>query len=154
VLVFTRTKSRAQSLASFLSGAGLNVAAIEGDMSQRDRQGALDGFRSGEYEILVATDVAARGIDVEGITHVINFDLPDSVDAYTHRVGRTGRLAKTGHALSLSAPADRLLRSWVEKAVGEPIESRRLSGFDYGGAVAGEARPGSSRFARRARLRR
>ncbi|MDD2912520.1 MAG: DEAD/DEAH box helicase [Candidatus Bipolaricaulis anaerobius] len=154
VLVFTRTKSRAQSLASFLSGAGLNVAAIEGDMSQRDRQGALDGFRSGEYEILVATDVAARGIDVEGITHVINFDLPDSVDAYTHRVGRTGRLAKTGHALSLSAPADRLLRSWVEKAVGKPIESRRLPGFDYGGAVAGEARPGSSRFARRARLRR
>ncbi|HQM38139.1 MAG TPA: DEAD/DEAH box helicase [Candidatus Bipolaricaulis anaerobius] len=154
VLVFTRTKSRAQSLASFLSGAGLNVAAIEGDMSQRDRQGALDGFRSGEYEILVATDVAARGIDVEDITHVINFDLPDSVDAYTHRVGRTGRLAKTGHALSLSAPADRLLRSWVEKAVGKPIESRRLPGFDYGGAVAGEARPGSSRFARRARLRR
>jgi ATP-dependent RNA helicase RhlE len=154
VLVFTRTKSRAQSLASFLSGAGLNVAAIEGDMSQRDRQGALDGFRSGEYEILVATDVAARGIDVEDITHVINFDLPDSVDAYTHRVGRTGRLAKTGHALSLSAPADRLLRSWVEKAVGEPIESRRLPGFDYGGVVAGEAHPGSSRFARRARLRR
>ena len=135
VLVFTRTKHRAQNLASFLAKAGFNVAAIEGDMTQRDRQGALDGFRSGRYDILVATDVAARGIDVEDISHVINFDLPDSVDAYTHRVGRTGRISKTGQAFSLSAPSDRLLRSWVEKAVGKKIESRRLPGFDYGAAA-------------------
>jgi ATP-dependent RNA helicase RhlE len=162
VLVFTRTKGRAQSLASFLSRAALNVAVIEGDMSQRDRQGALDGFRSGKYDVLVATDVAARGIDVDDISHVINFDMPDSVDAYTHRVGRTGRISKTGHAFSLSAPADRLLRSWVEKAVGKPIESRRLPGFDYGGAVAvpvGTASSVSSggssrRYGRRAYLRR
>ncbi|MBC7169576.1 DEAD/DEAH box helicase [Candidatus Bipolaricaulota bacterium] len=134
VLVFTRTKHRAQGLACFLGKAGFNVAAIEGDMAQRDRQGALDGFRSGRYDILVATDVAARGIDVEDITHVINFDMPDSVDAYTHRVGRTGRVAKSGQALTLSAPTDRLRRSWVEKAVGKPIESRRVPGFDYGAA--------------------
>ncbi|MBC7221118.1 DEAD/DEAH box helicase [Candidatus Bipolaricaulota bacterium] len=153
VLVFTRTRSRTQSLASFLSRAGFAAAAIEGDMSQRDRQEALDGFRSGKYAVLVATDVAARGIDVEDITHVINFDMPDSVDAYTHRVGRTGRISKSGQAFSLSAPSDRLLRSWVEKAVGKPIESRRLPGFDYGGPVrAGEAQAtgaGAARFARR-----
>ncbi len=161
VLVFTRTKHRAQSLASFLSKAGFNVAAIEGDMTQRDRQGALDGFRAGRYAILVATDVAARGIDVEDVTHVINFDMPDSVDSYTHRVGRTGRISKTGHAFSLSAPSDRLLRSWVEKAVGKPIESRRIPGFDYGGAMTVSARgpsPSSGsptrRYGRRAYLRR
>ncbi len=162
VLVFTRTKHRAQNLASFLGKAGFNVAAIEGNMTQRERQGALDGFRSGRYAILVATDVAARGIDVDDITHVINFDMPDSVDSYTHRVGRTGRISKTGHAFSLSAPADRLLRSWVEKAVGKPIESRRLPGFDYGGAVTvstgAASRPSaggpSRRYGRRAYLRR
>jgi ATP-dependent RNA helicase RhlE len=131
-------------------------------MTQRERQRALDGFRGGRYDILVATDVAARGIDVDDISHVINFDMPDSVDSYTHRVGRTGRISKTGHAFSLSAPADRLLRSWVEKAVGKPIESRRLPGFDYGGAVtvstgaASRASAGgaSRRYGRRAYLRR
>jgi len=135
VLVFTRTRSRTQSLASYLSRSGFAAAAIEGDMSQRDRQEALDGFRSGKYAVLVATDVAARGIDVEDITHVINFDMPDSVDAYTHRVGRTGRISKTGQALTLSAPTDKLLRRWVEKAVGKPIASCRLEGFDYGVAA-------------------
>lgn len=135
VLVFTRTKHRAQALASFLARAGFNAAAIEGNMTQRERQAALDGFRSGRYEILVATDVAARGIDVEDISHVINFDMPDSVDSYTHRVGRTGRISKSGQALTLSAPTDKLLRRWVEKAVGKPIASCRLPGFDYGGAA-------------------
>jgi ATP-dependent RNA helicase RhlE len=162
VLVFTRTKHRAQNLASFLDKGGYKVAAIEGNMTQRERQRALDGFRGGRYDILVATDVAARGIDVDDISHVINFDMPDSVDSYTHRVGRTGRISKTGHAFSLSAPADRLLRSWVEKAVGKPIESRRLPGFDYGGAVtvstgaASRASAGgaSRRYGRRAYLRR
>lgn len=165
VLVFTRTKHRARSLAAFLGKAGHNVAAMQGNMSQRERQQALDGFRSGRYNILVATDVAARGIDVEDITHVINFDMPDSVDAYTHRVGRTGRVYKTGHAFTLSAPTDKLLRRWVERAVGEPIESRRLDGFDYGTAAVpvraqaartGSSRTGSSRptYRRRAYARR
>lgn len=162
VLVFTRTKHRAQNLASFLGKAGFNVAAIEGNMTQRERQGALDGFRSGRYDILVATDVAARGIDVDDITHVINFDMPDSVDSYTHRVGRTGRISKTGQAHTLSAPSDRLLRSWVEKAVGRKIESRRVPGFDYGGATAvlsgsdsrASVASGSRRHGRRAYLRR
>ncbi len=135
VLVFTRTKARAQFLASFLVEQGFPAAAIEGDMPQAERQAALDGFRTGRYSVLVATDVAARGIDVEDITHVINFDMPESVDAYTHRVGRTGRLAKRGEALSLAAPTDKLPRRWVERAVGGPIESRRLPGFNYGGGA-------------------
>ena len=133
-------------------------------MTQRERQKALDGFRGGRYDILVATDVAARGIDVDDITHVINFDMPDSVDAYTHRVGRTGRISKTGQALTLSAPTDKLLRRWVEKAVGKPIESCRLAGFDYGTMAVpvsvGPARtsvsrvaPSRSRYGRRAYLR-
>lgn len=141
VLVFTRTKRRAQSLASFLAKAGFSAAAIEGDMPQRERQEALDGFRAGRYAILVATDVAARGIDVEDITHVINFDMPDSVDSYTHRVGRTGRIAKTGQALTLSAPSDRLRRAWVEKAVGRKIASCWLPGFDYGATAVSVQAP-------------
>jgi len=141
VLVFTRTKHRAQALASFLARAGFRAAAIEGNMTQRERQGALDGFRSGTYDILVATDVAARGIDVEDISHVVNYDLPDTVDAYTHPVGRTGRISKSGQAISLSTPTDKLLRTWVEKAVGKPIEPCRLPGFDYGAAVPVLAQP-------------
>ncbi|MCX7751001.1 MAG: DEAD/DEAH box helicase [Candidatus Bipolaricaulota bacterium] len=133
VLVFTRTKARAQLLASFLVEQGFPAAAIEGDMPQAERQAALDGFRTGKYAVLVATDVAARGIDVADITHVVNFDMPESLDAYTHRVGRTGRLSKTGEALSLAAPTDRLPRRWVERAVGKPVESRFLPGFPYGG---------------------
>lgn len=156
VLVFTRTKHRAQALTSFLIRAGFRAAAIEGDMPQRERQEALDGFRAGRYAILVATDVAARGIDVEDITHVINFDMPDSVDSYTHRVGRTGRIAKTGQALTLSAPSDRLRRAWVEKAVGKKIASCWLPGFDYGATAvsvhAHTAHPPTSRtFSSRSR---
>lgn len=144
VLVFTRTKARAQLLASFLVAQGFPAAAIEGDMPQAERQAALDGFRTGRYSVLVATDVAARGIDVEDITHVINFDMPESVDAYTHRVGRTGRLAKRGEALSLAAPTDKLPRRWVERAVGGPIESRRLPGFNYGGGARVAPLPGQA----------
>ncbi|MFH1610183.1 MAG: DEAD/DEAH box helicase [Candidatus Bipolaricaulota bacterium] len=137
VLVFTRTKHRARSLAVFLDKAGHRVAALQGNMSQRERQTALDGFRAGRFDVLVATDVAARGIDVENISHVINFDMPDSVDAYTHRIGRTGRVERAGEAFSFSAPTDKLLRREVERAVGKPIESRRLPGFDYGASAAG-----------------
>jgi len=164
VLVFTRTKHRTQALTSFLARAGFRAAAIEGNMTQRERQGALDGFRSGRYDILVATDVAARGIDVEDISHVVNYDLPDTVDAYTHRVGRTGRISKSGQAISLSTPTDKLRRKWVEKAVGKPIEPCRLPGFDYGGAAVpvlappvrtGAAYTGStSRYGRRGYRRR
>jgi ATP-dependent RNA helicase RhlE len=93
VLIFTRTKHRTTRVAEQMQRAGLSVASLQGNLSQNRRQDALSGFRDGTYQILVATDIAARGIDVSGISHVINYDMPDTVDAYTHRIGRTGRAA-------------------------------------------------------------
>ncbi len=100
-LVFTRTKHKAKNLAGQLQRAGFNATSIQGNLSQNKRQEALDGFKSGRYNILVATDIAARGIDVSGISHVINFDVPDTAETYTHRTGRTGRATRTGEALDL-----------------------------------------------------
>ncbi|HSJ54149.1 MAG TPA: DEAD/DEAH box helicase [Anaerolineae bacterium] len=133
VLVFTRTKHRARGLARDLVKQGLAAAALQGNMSQNARQAALNGFRDGTYSVLVATDVAARGIDVLEITHVINFDMPDTVDAYTHRIGRTGRADLTGQAFSFASPADEEMVRDVEKVLGSPIERLRLPGFDYSG---------------------
>ena len=132
VLVFTRTKRRARSLARDLEQKGYNASALQGNMSQNKRQKAIDGFRNGTYDILVATDVAARGIDVTDISHVINFDMPDTVDAYTHRIGRTGRAEQTGEAFTLAVPGDASLVRDIEKVVGSKIERRRLSNFNYG----------------------
>ncbi len=100
ILIFTRTKHRARNLAHKLEIEGFRTSALQGNMSQNQRQGALDGFRKGKYDILVATDIAARGIDVTDISHVINFDMPDTVDAYIHRIGRTGRAQATGKAFT------------------------------------------------------
>ena len=133
VLIFTRTKHRARSLARDLVKQGHAAAALQGNMSQNARQAALNGFRDGTYPILVATDVAARGIDVLEITHVINFDMPDTVDAYTHRIGRTGRADLTGQAYSFASPKDEGMVRDIEKALGARIERLRLPGFDYGG---------------------
>jgi len=94
VLVFTRTKSRAKSLAQQLDRSGHKVISLHGNLTQQKRKQALDGFRDGRYEIMVATDIAARGIDVTRISHVINYDMPSTADAYTHRIGRTGRASK------------------------------------------------------------
>ena len=135
VLIFTRTKRRARHLAGDLENRGFRVSALQGNMSQNRRQRALDGFRNGKYDILVATDIAARGIDVEGITHVINFDMPDTVDAYTHRIGRTGRVDATGEARTFVGHADESLIRAIEKVLGARIDRRRLPGFDYGGFV-------------------
>ena len=101
-------------------------------MSQNRRQQAIGGFRNGKYDILVATDIAARGIDVAEISHVINFDMPDTVDAYTHRIGRTGRAAETGEAFTLATPEDASMKRDIEKTLGKDLEQRRLPGFDYG----------------------
>ncbi len=132
VLMFTRTKYRARNLAHDLAKRKYNVAALQGNMSQNKRQEALDGFRDGKYDILVATDIAARGIDVTDITHVINFDIPDTVDAYTHRIGRTGRVEQTGEAFTFVEPEDAILVRDIEKVLKERIERRRLPDFDYG----------------------
>jgi ATP-dependent RNA helicase RhlE len=131
VLIFTRTKYRARNLARDLEKSRYRVSALQGNMSQNQRQRAIDGFRDGRYDILVATDVASRGIDVSEISHVINFDMPDTVDAYTHRIGRTGRAQQTGEAFTFMAQGDEALVRQIEKVLGQRIERRQLPGFNY-----------------------
>jgi len=131
VLVFTRTKHRAKKLAEQLSRTGLRVACLQGNLSQSRRQSAIDGFRDGSVQILVATDIASRGIDVTRISHVINYDMPDTADAYTHRIGRTGRVERLGDAYTLITAADSEMVQVVERTVGTRLERRRLEGFDY-----------------------
>ncbi|HSR48761.1 MAG TPA: DEAD/DEAH box helicase [Anaerolineales bacterium] len=139
-LIFTRTKHRARTLARDLDKHGYRVEALQGNMTQNRRQGAIDGFRGNRYDILVATDVASRGIDVAGIAQVINFDVPDTADAYTHRVGRTGRVDQTGEALTLAQPEDEPIVRQIERALGESLPRRRLPDFNYGDFNP-EARP-------------
>ena len=106
VLVFCRTKVGADRLASRLSGMGIRTAALHADRTQQQRMSAVEGFRTGAFPVLVATDVAARGLDIDGIAHVVNFEVPDTPEAYVHRVGRTGRAETTGSALTLVAPEE------------------------------------------------
>ncbi len=135
VLIFTRTKHRARNLASSLEKSSYRVSALQGNMTQNRRQDAINGFKGGKYDILVATDIAARGIDVSEISHVINYDMPDTVDAYTHRIGRTGRALQTGEAFTFSSPADEIIIRQIEQVLGTRIERRRLPDFDYGSQV-------------------
>jgi ATP-dependent RNA helicase RhlE len=129
ILVFTRTKHRAKKLAEQLVKSGLQVASLQGNLSQNKRQEAMDNFRSGRIKVLVATDIAARGIDVSQITHVINFDLPDTAVAYTHRTGRTGRMTRLGTALSLATREDLPMIRTIERLLGGSLERRKLEGF-------------------------
>ncbi len=133
VLVFTRTKRRARFLARDLDKKGYRAEALQGNMSQNRRQKAIDGFRSGKYDILVATDIAARGIDVAEISHVINFDMPDTADAYTHRIGRTGRAEEEGDAFTFATDEDAAMIRDIERVLKTRLERRRWPGFDYGG---------------------
>jgi ATP-dependent RNA helicase RhlE len=121
VLVFTRTKHRAKKLDKVLVDAGFQAASLQGNLSQNRRKAALDGFRSGKFNILVATDIAARGIDVSEISHVINYDIPDTPEAYTHRIGRTGRAAKTGDAFTLITGEDESMVRTIERRLGKTI---------------------------------
>jgi ATP-dependent RNA helicase RhlE len=134
VLIFTRTKHRAKRLAQELQRDGFRATSLQGNLSQSQRQIAMEGFRSGKYRIMVATDIAARGIDVLSISHVINYDMPDTADAYTHRIGRTGRAEQTGEAFSLFTPADIDSLRAVERTLGHRLERRTLPDFDYRGA--------------------
>ncbi|MBN1141606.1 MAG: DEAD/DEAH box helicase [Deltaproteobacteria bacterium] len=138
VLIFTRTKHRAKKLGENLAQWGYRAASLQGNLSQNKRQAALDGFREGRFQILVATDIAARGIDVTQVSHVINFDIPDTPEAYIHRIGRTGRASRNGEAFTLVAGEDLGMVRTIEKRLGAPIEQRRLPGFDY--QVAAPAR--------------
>jgi len=131
VLVFTRTKHRTERLARQLKRAGFKAASLQGDLSQPRRQAALDGFRTGSVKILVATDIAARGIDILHISHVINYDMPENTDAYIHRIGRTGRVNNNGDALTFVTGADTAMVSSIEYILNKKIERRILENFDY-----------------------
>jgi ATP-dependent RNA helicase RhlE len=131
VLVFTRTKQRAKRVTDKLQKDGFKATPLQGNMTQGRRRESLDGFKSGKYRILVATDIAARGVDVSSISHVINYDMPDTADAYTHRVGRTGRAARTGEAFTLVTPADRSAVRSFERTMRMTLATRRIDGFDY-----------------------
>ncbi|MDQ7787982.1 MAG: DEAD/DEAH box helicase [Thermodesulfovibrionales bacterium] len=131
VLIFTRTKHRAKRVGEQLEKAGYRAASLQGNLSQSRRQAALDGFREGAFQVLVATDIAARGIDVSNISHVINYDIPDTVDAYTHRIGRTGRAEHTGDAFTFITREDENTVRSIERVLGEKIKRHMIEGFDY-----------------------
>ncbi len=114
-LVFTRTKHKAKSLAAKLAFAGFDATSLQGNLSQNMRKQAVAGFKSGKFKVLVATDIAARGIDIAGISHVINYDMPDTTEAYIHRTGRTGRASLTGEAVSFATSADLYLVKRIER---------------------------------------
>ena len=130
-LVFTRTKHRANRLARFLDRHGVASERIHGNRSQTQRTQALAGFRKGRYRVLVATDVAARGIDIEALSHVVNFDVPNMPEDYIHRVGRTARAGATGEAFTFVAPQERGELNAIERTVGKSLQRRTLAGFDY-----------------------
>ncbi len=151
VLIFTRTKHRAKKLAEQLIKAGVSATSLQGNLSQNRRQEAMDSFRSGHARVMVATDIAARGIDVSQITHVINYDLPDTAEAYTHRIGRTGRMERLGTALSLVTSEDLPMLRTIERLIGTPLERRRLPGFEAPAASEASSAPAPKRPASLAR---
>jgi ATP-dependent RNA helicase RhlE len=151
VLVFTRTKHRAKRLSKQLEKSGYQATSLQGNLSQGQRQTALQGFRQGRFQILVATDIAARGIDVSQVSHVVNFDIPDTPEAYIHRIGRTGRAARNGDAFTLVTGEDTGMVRSIEKVLGRAIERRTVAGFDY--AVAAPPRQDRSpRISRQKRV--
>jgi ATP-dependent RNA helicase RhlE len=122
ILVFMRTKSGAERLARKLQSFGIRAAALHADRTQQQRTAAVEGFRGGQYHVLVATDVAARGLDIDGITHVVNFEVPTSRETYVHRVGRTGRAAATGTALTLVAPEELRALEALQRSFGSELQ--------------------------------
>jgi ATP-dependent RNA helicase RhlE len=144
VLIFTRTKHRAKRLGEQLDKAGYRATSLQGNLSQGQRQRVMNGFRNGTYQILVATDIAARGIDVTQISHVINYDMPDTIDAYTHRIGRTGRNTKTGDAFTFITSEDKDMVRRIESVLRAKVKPCFLDGFDYKKA----APPSATEFSR------
>jgi len=130
VLLFSRTKIGAAKITRFIRGMGYNAAEIHSDRSLGQRREALEGFKRGKYRILVATDIAARGIDVRGIELVINYDLPEDAENYVHRIGRTGRAGAKGTALSFAAGRDHLLVKKIEKFTGQQIAIAEIAGME------------------------
>ncbi len=149
VLVFTRTKHRAKKLGESLLDAGHSATSLQGNLSQQRRDAALRGFRTGKFRVMVATDIAARGIDVASVTHVINYDIPDTVEAYTHRIGRTGRAERTGDASTFVTPQDGGMVRSIERTLGSKIPSKEVEGISLPeSAMRQSSGSGSSRSQR------
>lgn len=153
VLIFTRTKHRAEKLTKQIAAAGYKVTSLHSNRSQGQRQAALKGFKSGIYQIMVATDIAARGLDVESISHVINFDMTDTADAYIHRIGRTGRAERTGDAFTLVTPDDNDMIRTLERIMGKPLTRKTLDDFDYTAPAPPKAAPDITRGPRHSQPR-
>lgn len=148
MLIFTRTKHRAKRLSEILLNAGYDSTSLQGNLSQGRRQAALSGFRTGKFRIMVATDIAARGIDVSRVSHVVNYDIPATAEAYVHRIGRTGRAERKGMAFNLVTGEDQAIIRSIDRILGAAVERRTFSDFDYGasthskqGKVSRAARP-------------
>jgi ATP-dependent RNA helicase RhlE len=131
VLIFCRTRMGADRIASRLQAKGHTVGVLHSDRSQRERVEALDGFKSGKFEVLVATDIAARGLDIAGVTHVINYDVPENPEDYVHRIGRTGRALATGDAFTLVTEDDVRDARSIERFISTQIERKKIEGFEY-----------------------
>lgn len=143
VLVFTRTKHGAKQVAKKLVDAGFRATSLQGNLSQSKRQSAMSDFRDGSIQILVATDIASRGIDVVGISHVINYDMPNTVEAYIHRIGRTGRAEAVGEAYTLVTSEDSMEIRNIERVLGKKLEQCKLDDFNYSAAAESRGTIGS-----------
>jgi ATP-dependent RNA helicase RhlE len=150
MLVFTDTKQEADIVTRQLTRAKIKVACIHGDFGQRERLTALEGFRSGRYQVLVATNIAARGLDVEGISHVINYDVPEHPEDYVHRIGRTARAEAEGDAITLVTPDDEGLIYRIEHLLEYKIDRKTLPEFDYNVPTPSWAKPSAEALLRRA----
>ena len=142
-IVFLRTKHRARRLAEQLSRAGHQAIALQGNMSQGQRDRAMTGFRAGRYDVLVATDIAARGLDIASVSHVVNYDVPNTPDAYTHRIGRTGRSERSGKAFTFVTGEDADSVRAIEKRIGSTIPRVHLDGFGGAHMPEGDAPRGA-----------
>ena len=132
VLVFTRTKHRAERLYEQLKVRGFNVDCLHGDRSQGQREQALEQFRNGQIQVMVATDIAARGLDIQDITHVINYDVPSTAEDYVHRIGRTGRAQAVGDAFTLVSFGEEAAMGEIERSLGQALPRVLRPDFDYG----------------------
>jgi ATP-dependent RNA helicase RhlE len=141
VLIFSRTKHGADRIARRLRTANHSVAVLHANRSQNQRVEALEGFKSGKYEVMVATDIAARGIDVAGISHVINYDVPATPEDYVHRIGRTGRAQAVGDAFTLTTPEEESEVRAIERFIGQSVPRQKLDAFDYAPFTLRPARP-------------
>lgn len=135
VLIFSRTKHGADKVVRHLSTKGISATAMHADKSQGERTRALEDFKSGKVRVLVATDIAQRGLDISGISHVINYDVPQQAEDYVHRIGRTGRAAATGDAFTFMAPDEIAMVRSIERVIGEPIPRISVPGYDFGSVM-------------------